>query len=79
MEDFLIKFLFLIISFFIGSFSWFLNELYKKINSNFIDIQEVKSNYLDRFDNINSKLEDIHIDIALIKNKINSNSNEIKR
>jgi len=54
----------------ISIISWFLIELYKRSIQNEKSLNDVKFNYLERFTQINSKLESIHIDIALIKNNI---------
>ena len=65
----------LILTLFIAAISWFLLELYKKQNKHDDSINQIKLNYLDRFNAINSKLESIHVDIAVIKNDLNKNSN----
>lgn len=69
--DLIFQILALILTLFIAAISWFLLELYKKQNKHDDSINQIKLNYLDRFNAINSKLESIHIDIALIKNDLN--------
>jgi hypothetical protein len=69
--DLIFQILALLLTLFIAAISWFLLELYKKQNKHDDSINQIKLNYLDRFNAINSKLESIHIDIALIKNDLN--------
>jgi hypothetical protein len=69
--DLIFQILALLLTLFIAAISWFLLELYKKQNKHDDLINQIKLNYLDRFNAINSKLESIHIDIALIKNDLN--------
>jgi len=73
----IILFLLSIIS---GMLSWFLILLYKKYSHVNEDLNHTKLNYIDRFGLVNSKLEAIHIDIALIKNNCqlhNSRENNV--
>jgi len=62
-----------LISVILSMVSWFLIFLFKKNNTLDSDLQKTKINYIDRFNNVNNKLETIHIDIALIKEKLNAN------
>lgn len=64
--------LILLLTLLISALSWFLLELYKKQNKNDDSINNIKLNYLERFNQINSKLESIHIDIAVIKKELSS-------
>lgn len=68
--ELLFQILALILTLFIAAISWFLLELYKKQNKHDDSINQIKLNYLDRFNAINSKLESIHVDIAVIKNDL---------
>jgi hypothetical protein len=68
--DLIFQILALILTLFIAAISWFLLELYKKQNKHDDSINHIKMNYLDRFNAINSKLESIHVDIAVIKNDL---------
>jgi len=55
-----------------GMLSWFLILLFKKYTHVHEDLNLTKFNYIDRFGLVNSKLEAIHIDIALIKNNLHN-------
>jgi len=69
-EELIFQILVVVLTLFITAISWFLLELYKKQNKHDDSINQIKLNYLNRFNAINEKLESIHIDIALIKNDL---------
>ena len=51
---------------FFAVLAWIVNRQVKRIDQLEKDINSMRLNYLDRFDQVSKKLEAIHVDIAII-------------
>jgi len=67
------KYFEILITVFLAVISWIVIREIKRIDGIENENKLIKENYLDRFENISSKLNDMHTDIALIKNDLLKN------